>query len=487
MPKVVGGIPLPVSKNEADAEAIRYFIEQADRDHEGNPRPNTPMVGGIAIFSAGNAGDNSLFYPAAADNVIAVASVGVSGKKPAYSNFGAWVNISAHGGDAINGQPTIYGTTTNNSYGYNHGTSFACPHVSRVAALILSKYGHSGYTPDSLRVRLEATTTPLFDLEPNFAQFMGSGLLNAANALQPFVPVTSITLPSTIELKIGEIYTPKGFILPDNATDQRIKWSGANPDIVPVDLRGRLMGLQKGTTTIKASSYDEKYATTCTVIVRPTAVSELHLTPDELNLSVGETYQLEAVVIPNNAANPTISKNGSNGSIVSVDDTGFITAPKEGVATITAKSVAGDITDKCIVTVTPIVSGISISPKKITLTIGEQEAIHAEITPKNAARSEILWKSSDPNHVVVDENGVVTAVKAGRYGEPISVRITATTLLGSFTDDAMITIQPEMVIPESFSPNGDGINDYFKISSMEGDTYTLRIMDRSEQPCYESF
>ena len=480
------GYAVPNTQNQSDIDAINYFIKQAGKDKNGNPRPNTPMVGGLVIFSAGNAGDNSLWYPAAAENVVAVAAVGIAGKKPTYSNYGSWVDISAPGGDAINSQPTIYGTSTSNGYRYNQGTSFACPHVSGVAALILSKFGHSGYTPDSLRVRLEATTTSLFELEPNYAQYMGSGLLNAANALQPFVAATSIALPDIIDLEIGEVYTPKNIIQPSNATDQRIKWSGANSEIVSVDLRGRLMGLKTGTTQIQASSYDGKHYKTCTVRVNTATPKELHLTPETLSLSVGETYQLEATIVPSNVANPTIQWTSSNSNIISVDNWGLITALGEGSSTITAKTIDGNITAKCVITVGLPVSGISIYPNEITITAGQKIALQAEIMPSNAAYKNVTWKSADPNYATVDELGVVTAVKAGKYGELISIKITAITEQGYYTDDATVTIAPEIVIPEGFSPNGDGINDYLIIPSIQGDTYTLRIFDKSGQLCYES-
>ena len=480
------GYAVPGSQNQSDTDAINYFINEAGKDKNGNPRPNTPMVGGIAIFSAGNAGDNSLWYPAAADNVVAVAAVGISGTKPSYSNYGSWVDITAPGGNALNGMPTIYSTKINNGYGYNQGTSFACPHVSGVAALILSKYGHSGYTPDSLRVRLEATTTPLFDLEPNYAQYMGSGLLNAAKALQPFVPVTEIKLPYIIDLEIGEVYTPSGFILPANATDQRIKWSGNDATIVSVDNRGRFMGLKTGTSQITATSHDGRFSQTCTVRVNTVAIKRLDLSVESLNISIGGTYQLKATITPENAANPTIIWTSSNSSIVKVDSWGLVTAMKEGKATITATAVDGNITDQCIITVTPIVEGVAITPKNITLAVGQNHTFSANITPASAANKEVSWQSSDTNYVIVDGNGVATVVKAGRYNELINIKITAITKQGAYADDATVTIRQEMIIPEGFSPNGDGINDYLYIPGLQGDTYTLRIYDRSGQLCHEA-
>ncbi len=480
------GYSVPETWNQSDMDAITYFTEQAGRDKDGKPLPNTPMVGGLAIFSAGNAGDNSPWYPAAASNVIAVAAVGINGAKPSYSNYGSWVDIAAPGGNALNGMPTIYSTKIDNGYGYNQGTSFACPHVSGVAALALSKYGHSGYTPDSLRVRLEATTTLLYDVEPDYAQYMGSGLLNAGKALQPFVAATGIKLPDVIELEIGEVYTPSGLMLPSNATDQRIKWSGNSTDIVSVDIRGRLTGLKAGTSQITATSYDGTYSATCIVKVSAISIEGLHLSVETLSISKGDTYQLQATIVPANAANPTIRWTSSNSSIVRVDSWGLITAIEKGTATITAATVDGNITDKCIVTVTPTVSGVTITPQSITLAVGQNYTFSANVSPSDATNKEVIWQSSDPSYVTINNAGVATVVKAGRSNELTSIKIVATTKQGAYTDDATVTIKQELVVPEGFSPNGDGINDYLYIPGLQNDAYTFRVLDRSGQLCYES-
>jgi subtilisin family serine protease len=186
------------SYNQSDIEAIDYFINEAGRDEVGNPRPGTPMTGGIVIFAAGNDRRDAKWYPAYFDNVIAVAAVNHYGKRAWYSNYGNWVDISAPGGDTREKEEggifsTSYSAAQPNHYEYMQGTSMACPHVSGVAALILSVYGDENFTPDILRARLLHTATPLDEWEPNNASRMGSGLLNAAEALAPGGTPSAIT------------------------------------------------------------------------------------------------------------------------------------------------------------------------------------------------------------------------------------------------------------------------------------------------------
>ncbi len=180
--------------NQSDVTAINYFINEAGRDEYGNPRPGTPMAGGIVIFAAGNDTQDAKWYPAYFNNVLAVAAVNHYGKLAWYSNYGNWVDISAPGGDTdergTNKTGGIYSTSYSlaikNYYEYMQGTSMACPHVSGAAALILSVHGSESFTPDMLRTRLLNTTTPLDQFDPVNAPKMGAGLLNANDALAPW-------------------------------------------------------------------------------------------------------------------------------------------------------------------------------------------------------------------------------------------------------------------------------------------------------------
>ena len=152
-----------VYRTEADAmadnvgamgPAIDYFIEYAGCDKNGNQRADSPMKGGLVIFAAGN---NSwrASWPAAYEKVIAVGAIGPKGARSHYSNFGDWVDICAPGGDSNVG-PEILSTVTEGGYGYMEGTSMACPHVTGVAALIVSYFGGPGFTNEMLKERLLA-------------------------------------------------------------------------------------------------------------------------------------------------------------------------------------------------------------------------------------------------------------------------------------------------------------------------------------------
>jgi len=84
------------------------------------------MKGGIVIFAAGNDGISDPVFPGAYEKVVAVASLGIDGRKVAGSNYGSWIDLAALGGHATGDERfRVFSTTTNGGYGYSAGTSMA--------------------------------------------------------------------------------------------------------------------------------------------------------------------------------------------------------------------------------------------------------------------------------------------------------------------------------------------------------------------------
>lgn len=128
------------------AAAIDYFIANAGME---NGKQVGPMKGGIVIFAAGN--DARPDDPIGKyEPVLAVGAIGADFRRASYSNYGDWVDIAAPGGDGYQ----IISTLPGNAYGQMQGTSMACPHVSGVAALVISHFGGPGFTPETLRKKL---------------------------------------------------------------------------------------------------------------------------------------------------------------------------------------------------------------------------------------------------------------------------------------------------------------------------------------------
>jgi hypothetical protein len=100
--------------------------------------------------------------------------------------------------------------------------------------------------------------------------------------------------------------------------------------------------------------------------------------------------------------------------IVSVDENGFIKAKARGTCTITATSVDGGYTAQCVVSVLQPVEAISLEKHTLNMNVGDVESLYAQIFPITADNKKVKWSSSDEEVVVVNEDGDVTAKKAGK-------------------------------------------------------------------------
>ena len=139
--------------------------------------------GVLIIASAGNGGDGDILttetsYPAAYDNVTAVAATDSSNNVTEFSNSGPYVDIAAPGRN-------IRSTYNDGLYINMSGTSMSCPHVTGVAALVLAQ--NMSMTPSEVEYILTSTATYLGESESEFDNSYGNGLVNASAAVAAVV------------------------------------------------------------------------------------------------------------------------------------------------------------------------------------------------------------------------------------------------------------------------------------------------------------
>ena len=139
---------------------------------------------------------------------------------------------------------------------------------------------------------------------------------------------TTINKNETTKLKIE--------ILPEEAKNQKITFSSSNPNIISVDQNGNIFGVSSGEATITAIAENGvKGSITLNVYSK---VEEIKLDIENLTLQEGESYNLKATIYPEDATNKNITFNSENNDIATVDQSGKITAIKEGTTKITVTS-----------------------------------------------------------------------------------------------------------------------------------------------------
>ena len=143
------------------------------------------LDGGITIFAAGNSNDDANYYPGYYSGVLVVAATNNKDERSYYSNYGDYIDISAPGGETNTVTAAGIGSTDLNNYTYKQGTSMACPHVSGVAALIVSYAHRNGVTlkNDDIFQILKETADDHYAENPTFTGKLGTGRLNAHAAL----------------------------------------------------------------------------------------------------------------------------------------------------------------------------------------------------------------------------------------------------------------------------------------------------------------
>ena len=142
-------------------------------------------LGAVLIASAGNDNEPRKRYPAAEENVISVAATDINDRKASFSNFGSWVDIASPG-------VYIYTTAYNDTYAWVSGTSPSAPYVAGLAALILSKY--PGWDNSKTVFQIINTADPIDHLNPDYQDLLGSGRINAYQAVADTATMTSIKL-----------------------------------------------------------------------------------------------------------------------------------------------------------------------------------------------------------------------------------------------------------------------------------------------------
>lgn len=199
---------------DADKEAIDYFIKYAGIDENGNQ--TGPMKGGLVVFAGGNE-DNPFSSPGGYEKVIGVSALAADFEKAYYSNYGEWCDIAAPGGDTFKDQ-YVLSTVTNNRYEGYQGTSMACPHVSGIAALILSIYGGDGFTPDMLWDMLVSTANPII-YEGHNSRFngqLGSGLIDVGAILGTYNLTPPQPVSDLVMTDAGTTYINLSWTVPAN-------------------------------------------------------------------------------------------------------------------------------------------------------------------------------------------------------------------------------------------------------------------------------
>ena len=238
------------------------------------------------------------------------------------------------------------------------------------------------------------------------------------------VPVTSISMQSTLTLKEDATFKLTPTITPSTATNKTINWMTSNSSVATIGNEGTVTGKTPGVAVITASTEDGGKQAQCTVTVESNNVAVTSITLDlsTLTLAGSNTGTLTANVWPTTATDRTVTWTSSDETVAKVSGSGYtrtITpeAPTIGLTssrttTITVKSVSSPaVSATCVVTVTyvPVASVAINGDDPLVLEEDEEKILTATVSPANASIKTVTWAIDPPAPTVA-----VINAKTGR-------------------------------------------------------------------------
>jgi uncharacterized repeat protein (TIGR02543 family) len=189
------------------------------------------------------------------------------------------------------------------------------------------------------------------------------------------------------------------------------------------------------------------------------SVTGVTLNHSTLSMTAGDApVTLTATVAPANATNKNVTWSSSNTNVATVNN-GTVIATGGGTTTITVKTVDGEFTASCEVTVSlPFVAVTGITGVPTTATAGTPLTLSGTVAPSNANNQTIAWSVSNAGTTGATMSGnTLNTTTAG------TVTVTATIANGTapgtpYTENFTITVKGSFTITIDFDDLAPNIN-----------------------------
>lgn len=258
-------------------------------------------------------------------------------------------------------------------------------------------------------------------------------------------PLTLSLNRTSLSMDVGETVLLTATAESEILEIPQLKWTSSDTGIATVDEDGNVTAIAAGSADIQVAC--GSITATCRVTVNGINPTNVIVTPATAELEVGNSLQLTAKVMPENASVKTVTWTSTNTDVVTVDETGRITAVSPGVASVKAQ--CGYAKGSCQVTVTaPGIAAqqVIITPASTQISVGKSMQLSAAVLPAETTDKTVTWTSSDPTIVTVDATGTITAVSEGqatvsaRCGEASGQ--CAVTVTAPYIEATQVTVLP---------------------------------------------
>ncbi len=234
-------------------------------------------------------------------------------------------------------------------------------------------------------------------------------------------------------------------VYPLNTSNKSLTWTSSDIKVATVE-NGIVTMKGSGICIITATTKDGSNKSDNCEVKAIIPVTSLTI-QQNIGLIEGQKTTIHATVSPANASDKSLIWTSSDVSIVEVDQTGNVTAKKQGTAKIIVKSSDGSASSICVVNVSANTIKLEniLLPDTVRVIAGESQKIEISMIPFNTTDNTIYWKSSNISNLIVNYKGEAIALN------PDTVKVFA------FNSDKTVIDSTIVVISNSGAPSINSI------------------------------
>ncbi len=282
--------------------------------------------------------------------------------------------------------------------------------------------------------------------------------------------------------------------------NKEVTWTSSDVGLANVDKLGNVTTIKSGNVQIIATDSSGKKCT-CNIVIKdkeiakeesvtptvvePVVVKDISVTGieihhDYIELTEGEERTIYYTVSPKNATNQTVIWKSENTKVATVDN-GVVKGVSKGSTVISATTNNGISASVSIVVRKQMPTSIALEDKGFELTIGDKIQLPYEVKPENADVDTLIWSTSDPSVVSINEKGYIEALKTG------TSKITVQTQNG-IKSDVTITVKSSVVEVTSVKLNKTSTSIYvgeserLRATVSPDDATTKKVTWKSSDP-----
>lgn len=179
------------------------------------------------------------------------------------------------------------------------------------------------------------------------------------------LPTSIILDKADVTMNVGETTKLKADVWPTDADNKSVIWNSDNEDIAKVSSDGVVTAVKAGKTKVYATTQANNLKAGCEItVLQPVTGIEM----DKASISftyIGETVQLTAKLLPEDASNQNVTWESSDTKVAIVSK-GKVVCTGFGTAVISAVSADGGFMATCIINATTGIEGITDdAPQKV--------------------------------------------------------------------------------------------------------------------------